>query len=47
MMFEGMAIAGYAIGADEGLLYLRGEYMYLKNYLEDVLSKMKTARDPW
>jgi [NiFe] hydrogenase diaphorase moiety large subunit len=41
MMFEGMAIAGYAIGADEGLLYLRGEYMYLKNYLEDVLSKMR------
>ncbi len=43
MMFEGMAIGGYAIGADEGLLYLRGEYMYLKNYLEDVLSKMRQA----
>jgi [NiFe] hydrogenase diaphorase moiety large subunit len=43
MMFEGMAIAGYAVGADEGLLYLRAEYMYLKNYLEDVLSKMRQA----
>jgi NADH:ubiquinone oxidoreductase subunit F (NADH-binding) len=37
-MFEGMAIGGYAIGADEGLLY-QGEYMYLKTYLEDVLSR--------
>ncbi len=41
MMFEGMAIGGYAIGADEGLLYLRGEYMYLKNYLENVLDTMR------
>ena len=23
-------MAGYAIGADEGVLYLRGEYAYLK-----------------
>jgi [NiFe] hydrogenase diaphorase moiety large subunit len=28
-IFEGMTIAGYAIGASEGLLYLRGEYAYL------------------
>ncbi len=41
MLFEGMAIGGYAIGADEGLLYLRGEYMYLKAYLEGVLAKMR------
>lgn len=41
MLFEGMAIAGYAIGADEGLLYLRGEYMYLKKYLETVLDTMR------
>jgi len=41
MLFEGMAIGGYAIGADEGLLYLRGEYMYMKNYLENVLENMR------
>ncbi|HNR89514.1 MAG TPA: NAD(P)H-dependent oxidoreductase subunit E [Spirochaetota bacterium] len=41
MLFEGMAVGGYAIGADEGLLYLRAEYMYLKNYLENVLEKMR------
>lgn len=41
MLFEGMAIGGYAIGADEGLLYLRGEYMYLKKYLESVLDTMR------
>jgi len=41
MLFEGMAIGGYAIGADEGLLYLRAEYMYLQKYLESVLDKMR------
>lgn len=40
-LFEGMAIAGYAINASEGFLYLRGEYLYLKEYLEDVLQKMR------
>ncbi|MCK4569762.1 MAG: NAD(P)H-dependent oxidoreductase subunit E [Bacteroidales bacterium] len=40
-MFEGMVIAGYAIDADEGVLYLRAEYYYLKAYLEDVLQKMR------
>ena len=38
LLFEGMTIAGYAIGADLGLLYLRGEYAYLKAYLEAVLA---------
>ena len=40
-LFEGMAIAGYAINAKEGILYLRAEYLYLKAYLEDVLKKMR------
>ncbi len=40
-LFEGMAIAGYAINAKEGILYLRAEYLYLKAYLEDVLQKMR------
>jgi [NiFe] hydrogenase diaphorase moiety large subunit len=40
-VFEGMAIAGYAIGSDEGILYLRYEYRYMIPYLEDVLQKMR------
>ena len=41
MVFEGMVIAAYSVGADIGLLYLRYEYKYLLNYLEDVLNKMR------
>jgi len=37
-VFAGMTIAGYAIGAESGVLYLRGEYAYLRCYLEDVLA---------
>jgi [NiFe] hydrogenase diaphorase moiety large subunit len=41
LLFEGMIVAGYAIGAKEGILYLRYEYMYLKNYLEYILQQMR------
>jgi [NiFe] hydrogenase diaphorase moiety large subunit len=41
LVFEGMAIAGYAIGAREGILYLRGEYEYLHAWLEHVLSERR------
>jgi len=40
-VFAGMAIAGYAIGAREGVLYLRGEYAYLRRFLEDVLAQRR------
>ncbi len=40
-VFAGMTIAGYAIGATEGILYLRGEYAYLRRYLEDVLARRR------
>ena len=40
-VFAGMTIAGYAIGSDEGILYLRGEYAYLRPYLEQVLAKRR------
>ena len=43
MLFEGMTIGGYAIGGDEGLLYLRGEYAYLRAYLEDLLRQRRDA----
>lgn len=41
LIFEGMAICGYAIDSDEGILYLRHEYKYLKKYLENILDKMR------
>jgi len=41
LVFEGMAIAGYAVGARQGILYIRNEYRYLRAYLEQVLSDMR------
>ncbi len=41
LMFEGMALAGYAVGATEGILYIRYEYKYLEKYLKHVLEKMR------
>ena len=38
LVFEGMAIAARAVGANEGILYLRGEYIYLRDHLEAVLT---------
>lgn len=34
LMLEGMTIAGYAIRATNGVIYLRGEYTFLKEALE-------------
>ncbi len=41
LLFEGMAVAGYAVGALEGVLYLRAEYSYLKPYLESILDGLR------
>lgn len=38
LVVEGMAICARAIGAREGILYLRGEYVYLRDHLEEVLA---------
>ena len=38
LVFEGMTIAARAINAREGILYLRGEYLYLRDHLEQVLA---------
>ena len=38
-----MTIAGYAIGAREGLIYLRGEYVYLLEDLEAALARRREA----
>jgi len=44
LLFEGMTIAGYAIGAKLGILYLRGEYAYLKARLEKVLADLRAQK---
>ncbi len=41
LVFEGMTIAGLAIGANAGIVYLRGEYSYLRPLLEAVLEKRR------
>jgi [NiFe] hydrogenase diaphorase moiety large subunit len=37
MLMEGLAIAGYAVGAKKGILYVRYEYKYLQEYLEKII----------
>ncbi|EXJ15926.1 NAD-reducing hydrogenase subunit HoxF [Imhoffiella purpurea] len=44
MVFEGMTLAGYAVGATEGILYLRYEYTHLRPHLEAVLETRRQAR---
>ncbi len=44
LVFEGMAIAGYAVGARYGILYLRAEYSYLVAGLEAVLAERRANR---
>ncbi|HUT78391.1 MAG TPA: NAD(P)H-dependent oxidoreductase subunit E [Polyangia bacterium] len=44
LVFEGMAIAGYATGADSGIVYLRAEYAYLRPFLERTLAEMRDAK---
>ncbi len=41
LVFEGMTIAGYAVEATKGILYIRYEYRYMKDYLENVLKNMR------
>ena len=43
LLFEGMTIGGYAVGASGGILYLRAEYAYLRPMLEDVLRRRRDA----
>ena len=45
LVFESIAIAGYAIRASKGFLYLREEYQYLLPVLQETLRKMKPELD--
>ncbi len=43
LVFEGMSLAAWAVGASQGFLYLRGEYRYLRPQLEAVLARRRAA----
>jgi [NiFe] hydrogenase diaphorase moiety large subunit len=44
LVFDGMTVAAYAIGAGQGFLYLRGEYRYLLESLEATLERRRAAK---
>jgi NADH-quinone oxidoreductase subunit F len=43
LMLEGMLIAGYAIGATKGYIYIRGEYPYIVPLVEKGLEEAREA----
>lgn len=44
LIFDGMVIAGFTIGAQTGIVYLRGEYEYMLEGLENYLMKMREEK---
>jgi len=42
-VLEGMAIAGYAVGATRGFVYLRGEYEHLRAKLQGLIDEMRAS----
>ena len=43
LVFEGMTVAAFVLGAEKGMLYLRGEYTYLLERLEQTLAARREA----
>ncbi len=43
LVFEGMTVCAYTIGATHGFLYLRGEYRFLLEPLAEVLTRRRAA----
>jgi [NiFe] hydrogenase diaphorase moiety large subunit len=43
-LFEGMAIAAHTVGARKGFVYLRGEYRYMLDALEQRLAEMRSMK---
>jgi NADH:ubiquinone oxidoreductase subunit F (NADH-binding)/NADH:ubiquinone oxidoreductase subunit E len=39
LLLEGMALAGYAVGAGEGIIYVRGEYEWIARRLERAVAQ--------
>ncbi len=44
LVFEGMTVAAYTVGARRGFLYLRGEYRYLLDHLNAVLQRRREQK---
>jgi [NiFe] hydrogenase diaphorase moiety large subunit len=44
LLIEGMVVAGYAVGAKEGILYVRYEYKYLEKHLENILQEAREKK---
>ena len=44
LVFEGMAIAAYAVSARSGILYIRYEYKYLQKHLENAIEELRKAK---
>ena len=42
-LVEGLALAGYAVGARQGYVYLRAEYQYLHGLLQSAVDQAKKA----
>ncbi len=43
LLLEGMAIAGYAIGAKTGIIYIRGEFSWIARILENAIAEARAA----
>jgi [NiFe] hydrogenase diaphorase moiety large subunit len=43
LVFDGMTVAAFALGSSQGLVYLRGEYAYLWDPLQDVLESRRKS----
>jgi [NiFe] hydrogenase diaphorase moiety large subunit len=43
LVFEGMTVCAYVVGASNGFLYVRGEYDYLVPALRETLARRRTA----
>jgi len=39
LLIEGMIISAHTLGAERGYIYLRGEYSYMRNTLEDAINE--------
>ena len=44
LLLEGMAIAGYATGSNEGIIYLRAEYAWLKDRLMQTIDRYRKMK---
>ena len=46
-LIEGMVIAGRAIGANRGFIYIRGEYRYVLDMVDEALCRKPTSAATW